>query len=60
MNAGIWIGLLSPAIALCGTAIMATVKMTRLVDAVERLSGSMEKIAGQVSDHEHRLTKGGL
>jgi hypothetical protein len=60
MDAATWIGLLSPAIVLCGIAIMATSKMTRLVDAVERLNGSMEKIAGRVDDHEHRLTKGGL
>lgn len=60
MDAGTWISILSPAIVLGGVAIMATAKMTRLVDAVERLSKSMEEIVGQLRDHEHRLTKGGL
>jgi len=32
-------------------------KLTRLVDAVEHLSASMENVAGQIGDHEQRIGK---
>lgn len=60
MNVSLFIAALSPVIVLCGAAIVATAKMTRLVDAVDRLNDSMVKIVNRVDDHENRLTMGGL
>jgi hypothetical protein len=34
----------------------AIAKLTRLVDAVEQLSESMKTVAGQVGDHEKRIS----
>lgn len=60
MDAATWAALAVPVLSVAGAVLMAVVKMTRLVDAVERLGNAMEKVAGQVEDHEHRLRKGGL
>lgn len=38
-----------------GGGIKAMAKLTRLVDAVEHLTGSMERAVGQLGDHESRI-----
>jgi len=56
MHAADWIALITPATAVGAIGVAGIVKLTRLVDAVERLTTAMERIAGIVDDHEHRLT----
>ena len=55
MRTGDWIALITPALAIGGATFAAAAKLTRLIDAVERLTASMERIAGKVDDHEGRL-----
>ena len=38
-----------------GGGVRALAKLTRLVDAVERLSASMEHVVSQIGEHEKRL-----
>ena len=40
-----------------GGGFRAMAKLTRLVDAIEHLSASMEHVVGQIGDHENRLTR---
>lgn len=42
--------------SIVGGGFRAMSKLTRLVDAVERLSSSMETVVGQIGDHERRIT----
>lgn len=41
--------------SIIGGGAKGLTKMTRLVDAVERVSNAMEETAGQIGDHEARL-----
>jgi len=49
------------ALVLGGTVVAggfrAMAKLTRLVDAIEHLSASMETVVGQIGEHETRLTR---
>ena len=56
MHMAEWIALIMPAIAVGTAGYVGVAKLTRLVDAVERLATSMEHLAGRVEDHEDRLT----
>ena len=42
--------------AIIAGGFKAMAKLTRLVDAIERLSGSMEHVVGEIGDHEKRIT----
>jgi hypothetical protein len=55
MHAGDWIALVPTGVMLALSTFTAVWKLAKLVDAVERLGGSMERIAGKVDDHEGRL-----
>jgi len=55
MHPAEWIALATPAMAVGGIGVAGIVKLTRLVDAVERLSASMERVAGRVDEHEKRI-----
>lgn len=57
MNAAAWIAIVALSLPLLGIGIKLIMNVTRLIDAVERLSISMEKIAGTVNDHERRLIR---
>ena len=45
------------AMAVVGGGVRALAKLTRLVDAVERLSGSMEHVVSQIGEQEKRITR---
>lgn len=60
MSPADWIALVTVGGTTLGIGIRLIMGTTRLIDAVERLTCSVEKIAGKVEDHEQRLIRGGL
>jgi hypothetical protein len=50
-----WLAMLPTFITVGGSTVAAVVKLAKLVDAVERLTTSMENIVGKVDDHETRI-----
>lgn len=56
MTAADWVTLAPTITVLAGTGIAVIVRLTRLVDAVERLSAAMAQVAERVTDHESRIT----
>lgn len=55
MTTANWIAIVTPGLVLGGIGISAIVKLTRLVDAVDRLTTAMETITKMASDHELRI-----
>ena len=55
MKASDWIALAPTITVLASTGVAVIIKLTRLVDAVERLSAAMAQVAERVTDHESRL-----
>jgi hypothetical protein len=55
MTAADWVALVTPAVAVAGIGVAGIVKLTRLVDAVDRLAVAMEHITGKIQDHESRI-----
>jgi len=44
-------------VSLIGGGVKVVSKLTRIADAVDRLSGSMEHVVEQVGNHETRLDR---
>jgi hypothetical protein len=44
-------------ISIIGGGVRAISKLTRIADAVERLTGSMEHVISQIGDHEKRIDR---
>ena len=57
MTAGDYIALALTAVSIGGVGIRLVVGMTRLVDAVERLSDASTSVMGRVEDHEQRISQ---
>jgi len=55
MTAGDYIALTLAALSVGGIGIRLIVQMTRLVDAVERLTAASMSITDRVEDHERRI-----
>lgn len=55
MHAAEWIAAVGVAFVVGGPTLAAVVRLTRLVDAVERLNATMVRIVEKVDDHEDRL-----
>lgn len=49
------IALVVPVLMVGGSTVAAIVKLTRLIDAVNRTGAAIEKIAEKVDNHEIRL-----
>ena len=60
MTPALWITAIPVSTGVLLIGIRMIVGMTRLVDSVDRIGRSMEKIAEQAADHEKRLTRWGL
>lgn len=60
MDAATWIAAGSLALSAEGALLYGAAKIARMAAAVEDLKESMAKVAETVTDHEQRLTKGGL
>jgi hypothetical protein len=57
MNSAEWIAIVAPALAVTGTGLAAVVKLTRIVDAVERLEKTFTVVMRRLDDHERRLNR---
>jgi len=55
MTAGDYIALALTMVSIGGVGIRLVVGMTRLVDAVERLSDASTSVMDRVEDHERRI-----
>lgn len=56
MHAAEWIALVTPTFAIVATGVGAVVKLTRMADALDRLTESMKTIADKVDGHERRIS----
>ena len=50
-----WIAIVTPAIAVGVGIVGVIIRLTRMVDALERLATAMETVTHMVNDHELRL-----
>ena len=56
MHAAEWIALLTPTMAILVMGAGAVAKLTRMADALDRLTESMKTIAEKVDGHERRIS----
>lgn len=56
MHAADWVAIVTPALAVGSIGVAGIVKLTRLIDAVERGARAIETMADKVQDHERRIT----
>lgn len=55
MSAADWIAIAGVSLPVAAVGLRMVIGMTRLVDAVERLTKSLETVAITVQDHERRI-----
>lgn len=56
MHPAEWLGLITPALAVCGIGYAGIVKLTRLIVAVETLGEQLASVHTMAEEHERRIT----